>query len=235
MYSEEDLLPISALQHLLFCERQCALIHIERLWAENRLTVEGRALHEKAHSTQRETRAGVRIARSPALRSLRLGLFGVADVVELREGPTGDRRDPPQAGLTVYPVEYKRGRPKRHDADRVQLCAQALCLEEMLGIPVVDGALFYGRTRHREQVTFDAHLRQLTESAANRLHAVVERGMTPLAAYSRQRCDRCSLLNLCLPRVTGSRRSATKYLRSAISRDGSSAASRRPSPIEGDG
>src|SRR5690606_16422424 len=139
MYAEKDFLPISALQHLLFCERQCALIHIEGLWAENRLTVEGQHLHEKAHAGRGETRPGVRIARGLAIRSERLGIAGYADIVEFHADE--------QSGLAKpFPVEYKRGRPKRHDADLVQLCAQAMCLEETLNTSVTAGALFYGST-----------------------------------------------------------------------------------------
>jgi CRISPR-associated exonuclease Cas4 len=212
MYAEDDLLPISALQHLLFCERQCALIHIERLWAENRLTVEGRHLHDKVHDGQPESRAGVRVARAVPLRSLRLGLYGVADVVEFHTlDDTGDVRDPP----LPFPVEYKRGRPKRDDCDRVQLCAQALCLEEMLGVDVPRGALFYGRTRHRETVDLDDGLRYLTEQAAARLHGLIASGRTPAAACE-PKCKRCSLSHLCLPRATETRRSALRYVRRSI-------------------
>jgi len=201
---DENLLPISALQHLLFCERQCALIHIEGLWAENRLTVEGRHLHDKAHEGPSETRRGVRIARRLWLRSDRLGLVGKADVVEFRPA------DPPRSGTVPFPVEYKRGRPKRHDADRVQLCAQALCLEEMLDTTVLAGALFYGRTRRRLDVAFDAPLRRLTQNTAWRLHTLIGSGCTP-PAVREKKCDGCSLLNLCLP-ATGSRSSAREHV-----------------------
>jgi CRISPR-associated exonuclease Cas4 len=206
--SEEELLPISALQHLLFCERQCALIHVEGVWAENRLTVEGRHLHEKAHDGPSELRAGVRIARGLCLRSFRIGLVGKAVVVEFRAGPEGPTG-------SAFPVEYKRGRPKRHEADRVQLCAQALCLEEMLGSPVPTGALFYGRTRRRLDVTFDERLRRLTEETARRLHALVASGRTP-SAVREPKCDNCSLLHLCLPEAMGPRRSAERYLEQAL-------------------
>lgn len=135
MFSEDTLLPISALQHLLFCERQCALIHIEGLWAENRLTVEGQHLHRKAHEGPDETRGDLRVVRGLALRSLRLGLIGKADVVEFQ---SDERSDGPRR---PFPVEYKRGKPKSHEADRVQLCAQALCLEEMLAVAVPEGAI----------------------------------------------------------------------------------------------
>jgi CRISPR-associated exonuclease Cas4 len=200
VYAEDDLLPISALQHLLFCERQCALIHVEQLWAENRLTVEGRQLHERADGGRPESRGGVRTARALPVRSLRLGLAGRADVVEFHADPGGGAARP-------FPVEYKRGRPKEHDADRVQLCAQALCLEEMLGSSVPAGALFYGATRRRLDVVFDAALRGVVESTAARLHALVASGVTPPAARE-PKCDSCSLLDLCLPDAIGPRRSA---------------------------
>lgn len=207
-FGENDLLPISALQHLLFCERQCALIHIEGLWVENRLTVEGRHLHQKAHEGPSEARAGVRIARGLALRSFRLGLVGKADVVEFHEAPEA-------AAYGPFPVEYKRGKPKRHKADQVQLCAQALCLEEMLGTDVPRGALFYGRTRRRQNVEFDDALRRLTVDAARRLHELIASGRTPRAARE-PKCDSCSLYNLCLPDAMGPSHSATAYVESAI-------------------
>jgi CRISPR-associated exonuclease Cas4 len=205
MFADEDLLPISALQHLLFCERQCALIHVEGVWAENRLTVEGRHLHDRAHEGPDETRAGIRIARGLTLRSLRLGLTGKADVVEFHPAATVGGSPRP------FPVEYKRGRPKSHDADRVQLCAQALCLEEMLAVEVPAGALFYGRTRRREDVRFDAELRALTEVTARRLRELIASSQTPRAVRERK-CDSCSLLPMCLPDAVGPRRSAEQFV-----------------------
>ena len=201
-FGEDELLPLSALQHLLFCERQCALIHIEGLWADNRLTVEGEHLHQKAHDGPDETRHGVRVARGLPLRSLRLGLVGRADVVEFRAAEAG-------MGPVPFPVEYKRGRPKRHDADRAQLCAQALCLEEMLGVTIPSGALFYGRTRRRMDVAFDADLRTLTERAASRLHALVAGRSTP-RAIREAKCESCSLLDLCMPGALSPRLSASR-------------------------
>ena len=171
-FTEDDLLPISALQHLLYCERQCALIHIERVWEENLLTTDGRFLHEKVDAGEDCVRAGKRIARSLSLRSLQLGLSGVADVVEFG----------PDAG-DIYPVEYKRGRSKRANWDRIQLCAQAMALEEMLGVAVTEGALFYGKTRRREAVAFDIALRGETGRAAARLHQLVDARHTPPAHY----------------------------------------------------
>ena len=202
-YDEDDLLPISALQHLLFCERQCALIHVEGLWAENRSTVEGRHLHERADSGAAESRPGLRVERAVPLRSLRLGLTGRADVVEFH-------RD--EAGTTerVLPVEYKRGHPKLDESDRVQLCAQALCLEEMLGVVVDAGAVFYGQTRRRLDVPFDAALRARTEDAARRFRFLVTSGTTPKAARM-PKCSNCSLVELCLPDAQGPRRSARGF------------------------
>lgn len=207
-FDEDALLPISALQHLLFCERQCALIHVEGLWAENRLTVEGKHLHERADSGVTEIRDGVRTARSLSIRSLRLGLTGRADVVELYVERDGAVR-------RAVPVEYKRGRPKGDDSDRVQLCAQAICLEEMLGVPVPDGALYYGQTRRRTQVVFDAALRDTTARAAARLHGMVRSGETPPAVRA-PKCDGCSLIDLCLPAPATGRRSARRYAEGAL-------------------
>lgn len=198
-YSEEDLLPLSALQHLLFCARQCALIHIERIWEENRLTAEGRVLHERAHEAAAETRGGVRVVRGLRLRSLRLGLIGMTDVVEFR------------AGLP-FPVEYKRGKPKPGVCDAVQICAQALCLEEMLEVAVPAGALFYGLSRRRQDVDFTEALRRATEDAARGLHELFDAGITPPAVYAKERCDRCSLARLCMPENAGRGKSATRYL-----------------------
>jgi len=217
MFSEDDLLPISALQHLVFCRRQCALIHLEQAWAENRLTAQGRQLHDRTHQAGPEARGDVRIVRGLRLQSLRLGLSGQADVVELRP-PAPDTPEEQQAGVPglpgrwrLHPVEYKRGRIKRIDCDRVQLCAQAMCLEEMLGVTVPDGALFYGRPRRREDVAFDGALRRRVQDAAAELHDLVRRGVTPAAEYSRK-CRSCSLLEACMPRSAGRARSARRYL-----------------------
>lgn len=184
----DRLLPISALQHLLFCERQCALIHIEGEWAENRLTAEGERLHQIAHGGLAASQRGVRILRAVSLVSYELGLRGVADVVE--RGPDG----------SWHPVEYKRGRPKRDDCDRVQLCAQAMCLEEMLGVSIAEGTLFYGKTRRRVTVELEDELRLTTRSATFRLHAIVAAQRTPLARLA-PKCRRCSLKGICMPEI----------------------------------
>lgn len=208
MYSEDDLLPISALQHVLFCERQCALIHLEQSWEENRLTVEGKNMHDRVHDRDTENRPGIRIARALRLRSLRLGLTGVADVVEFHQPP--DVSPPKCLGLP-FPVEYKRGKPKSDHSDTVQLCAQAMCLEEMLDCPVPEGSLFYGTTRRRLEVVFDEPLRELTLRTAIRLHELIESGVTPPAEYC-PKCNNCSLFNVCLPKQAGQGKSVVRYV-----------------------
>lgn len=201
--SEADLLPLSGLQHLAFCERQCALIHIEQVWAENRLTAQGRILHEKVHRREDELRGEVRIARGLRIRSQSLGLIGQADVVEFHRRPDGLWQP--------HPVEYKRGRSKPDDCDRVQLCAQAMCLEEMLRVDVPEGALFYGEPRRREIVIITAELREKTIDLAARLRVLIESGRTPPARYEK-RCEGCSLLEICRPRLSDQGRSARRYM-----------------------
>lgn len=202
-YGEDDLLPISALQHLVFCERQAALIHVEQVWADNPFTVEGTHLHRRVDDGPDETRAGIRTVRGLAIRSRALGVTGRADVVEFH--PDG----------RVVPVEYKRGRPKAHEADLVQLCAQALCLEEMLGKRIGSGELYYGRTRRRLEVTFEERLRERTRYAAGRLREILHAGITPRAVRE-AKCDSCSLLDLCLPSAMSHRRSVSAYIQDEL-------------------
>ncbi len=215
-FSESDLLPISGLQHMLFCERQAALIHLEQAWADNVLTVEGSHLHEIVHGGERESRADVRIARGLRLRCLRLGLVGQADVVEfhrLREAIHGAVLAGVFGHWRPFPVEYKRGKPKRDRCDEVQLCAQALCLEEMLETGVSNGALFYGKTRRRADVVFDDRLRDLTAETAARFRALITGGRTPPASCE-PKCRNCSLLEICRPRAP--EKSARRYLAAVL-------------------
>jgi CRISPR-associated exonuclease Cas4 len=225
MYDEADLLPISALQHLAFCERQWALIHLEGLWAENRLTVEGRHLHDRTHEPETESRGDLRIARGLRLRSLRLGLSGIADVVEFRrlasapegqvspssQGPAGVPLPGVRGLWQPAPVEYKRGRPKLGPYDEIQLCAQAFCLEEMLGVAISAGALYYGQPHQRQEVRLTVELREQTEKLAARLHELTRIGRTPLAIYEKK-CESCSLFTFCMPKTTGGRKSVDRYL-----------------------
>ncbi len=203
-----DPIPISALQHYLYCPRQCALIHLEQLWTENVYTAEGRQLHEKAHDAASESRGDRKTVSGLLLHSQTLGLTGQADVVEFH------RRD---GSWQPYPVEYKRGRPKSHDADRIQLCAQALCLEEMLHVAIPEGALFYGKTRRRQVVSLDEALREQTRCTVEAVHTLMRQGMTPppppLETINAI-CPACSLRDACLPLVP--RKSAARYLLSVL-------------------
>ena len=198
----DDLLSISALSHYIFCKRRCALIHIEQLWIENMFTAEGRVMHDNAHDQRIENRKNVRIERGIPLRSFALGLTGKADVVEFhKEG---------RAWLP-FPVEYKRGKPKADDCDTVQLCAQALCLEEMLSVEVRAGALFYGKTRRRHDVAFDAELRARTTETARQLHEFVARAETPQPDF-RKKCESCSFFDVCMPKVIGGHMVVERYI-----------------------
>jgi len=209
-YTEDDLIPLSALQHLLFCERQCALIHVEQVWVENLFTAEGRIMHERVDTGNRESRGKVRIEYGMPLRSLRMGLIGKADVVEfhLLKEKSKEKWQP-------FPVEYKRGKPKKDNCDKVQLCAQALCLEEMLNIEIPKGALFYGKTRRRQDILFDKKLRQETEKAAKQVHELISSGQTPKPVYTKK-CESCSFVGLCLPKTIEKSRSVNHYLQKAI-------------------
>ncbi len=204
MASDADIIALSALQHYLFCPRQCALIHVEQAWAENAATAEGRVAHERVHATQSEIRRGVRTVTGMPLRSNRLGVAGIADVVELHRTADG--------GWRPFPVEHKRGRPKAHRADEVQLCAQAMALEEMFAVEITEGALFYGEPRRRALVAFDSELRALTQDVAAATHALIASGHTPRMDYDKKRCDPCSLIEICRPRTTGAARSAAAWL-----------------------
>ncbi len=201
MSAEIDSFPLSALQHFAFCPRQCALIHIERQWAENTLTAQGRVLHERTHDAGSESRGDLRVARALPLQSASLGLHGVADVVEFHRRPDG--------AWQPFPVEYKRGRPKHEPIDAVQLCAQALCLEEMLTTPVPAGALFYGATHRRHDVHFDDDLRAETRRFAAAVRALLAAGRTPPPEFG-PKCRACSLLELCRPQAVT--RSASAHL-----------------------
>lgn len=219
MFPEADLLAISALQHLAFCERQWGLIHLEQQWEENRLTAEGRVLHDRVHDAGTEARPGVIIARGLALRCLRLGITGQADAVEFQRGEADDEScvtlDGRKGFWRPFPVEYKRGKPKSDSIDEVQLCAQALCLEEMLGVRLSGGALFYGETRRRKDVPFDAELRAETEGLCLRMHELYSRGVTPAAVYSKK-CERCSLINRCLPQAPLRDGAVANYFRRSL-------------------
>lgn len=214
----DDFLLLSGIQHIAFCERQWALIHIEQAWAENVRTIEGKYLHERTDDPyEDETRKNIRVVRAMPIVSCDLGLRGIADVIEFK------RHDHSIENITIklenregwwqpFPVEYKRGRPKSDDRDAVQLCAQAMALEEMLNIVIREGSLFYGQTRRREQILFDNQLRQRVKELSNRMHKLSSAGITPKAVKGKH-CSLCSLTELCQPNLTIRYRSVESYLK----------------------
>jgi len=227
MYDEDELLPLSGIQHLLFCERRVALLHVEQQWADNLFTTEGSILHAKADGESPvETRGDVRIVRGLLLRSRMLGLSGRADVVEFRrvENLKAAVEDVLPSAVTLegnvgfwrpFPVEFKRGRFRFELPYEAQLCAQAICLEEMLGVYVPSGAIFFGKSRRRRNVEFDEKLRRLTSQAANRLHEIVASVKTPVVEYSKK-CESCSMRELCLPKFMKGALSVDAYLTKAL-------------------
>lgn len=217
MYSEEDFLPLSGLQHFLFCRRQWALIHIEQQWAENIRTAEGRVMHERAHREETEKRGNKLTVRALRISSAQLGLSGQCDVVEFIASEEGTPLPGREGQFTPYPIEYKRGKSKLTDEDRAQLCAQAMCLEEMLACSVPEGALFYGENRRREVVRFTDELRKTVADAAAEMHAMHTRGYTPKVKTGTF-CKSCSLSEICLPKLMKTR-PVSEYLEAAICED----------------
>lgn len=187
---DDDLLPISALQHYAYCPRQFALIHVEQAWEENRYTAEGRLLHERVDSGAAEQRGTLRYERGVMLLSQQYGLTGKMDLLEIEKN--GDN-------AKYFPVEYKRGKPKVEDWDRIQLCAQALCIEEMRDTSVAEGAIWYWEVRKREPVLIDAALREATATAIADARALLVAGRTPSPVTDKSRCKACSLIDLCGP------------------------------------
>ncbi len=212
VYPEKEYLQLSALQHILFCRRQCALIHIEQLWEENLFTAQGRVMHERVDRGDQAVRGKIRIEYGLPLKSARLGLTGKADVVEFHRTESSVQKWVP------FPVEYKRGKPKKDLSDKVQLCAQALCLEEMLNTDILYGALFYGKTKRRLEVTFDEELRHKTMATAGQLHAMIESGITPPPEYDKK-CDACSFVSLCMPKAIEKKRTVSSWLKRMVRED----------------
>ncbi|MCD7753794.1 MAG: CRISPR-associated protein Cas4 [Clostridiales bacterium] len=214
-FDEDDYLPLSGIQHFVFCRRQWALIHLEQQWAENLRTTEGELLHKNAHDAgQRTLRGDLLTVRAMRVHSARLGLSGECDVVEFRRSPNGVPLSGEKGLWLPYPVEYKRGRAKPTACDEAQLCAQAMCLEEMLCCSVPEGALFYGQPRRRQEVTFTRSLRTLVEDAAREMHQLFQRGYTPKSKPTKG-CNACSLKDLCLPRLAKAP-SVADYLRGEL-------------------
>lgn len=218
---EDKFLPLSGIQHFAFCKRQWALIHIERLWSENILTIEGRHLHERVDNPfDIEKRGDLIVARSVPVVSKSLGLYGVVDVVEFHSV----QKEQGEIGITLpgraghwfpRPVEYKRGRPKKDDRDIVQLCAQAICLEDMLAVPIEYGDIFYGEIRRRQRVLFDAAMRQRVANLALSMHELFEKGTTP-PAESGPNCRLCSMVDVCMPKLTKKHQTVQGYIRKML-------------------
>ncbi|NMD43782.1 MAG: CRISPR-associated protein Cas4 [Firmicutes bacterium] len=209
-YEEEDLLPLSGIQHFAFCERQWGLIHVENQWVENLRTAEGRLLHERVDDPYfTESRGEVRIIRSVPLQSRSLGLFGIADVLEIHRNQDG------QSSSAYSIVEYKRGKPKPDDRDEVQLCAQAICLEEMLGMTLVYGYMYYGETRHRHRVEFNDQLRTRVKILADKMHLLFAHGITPPTVKG-SHCKNCSMKDVCLPKLGGSGKKVEIYMATIV-------------------
>ena len=211
MYTEDEYLMLSGVQHFAFCRRQWALIHIEQQWAENYRTVDGNIMHENVHDASfHEKRGDIVITRAMAVSSPRLGISGECDAVELKKDEKGIYLNGLEGRYTVTPVEYKRGEPKEDDCDVVQLTAQALCLEDMLCCEIPFGYLYYGETRRRIKVVFDISLRKRTEELIEEMHDLFRKQYTP-KVKRRKCCNACSLKNICLPVICGGR-SASKYV-----------------------
>lgn len=214
-YTEDDYLQLSGIQHFLFCRRQWALIHIENQWQENLLTTEGNILHERAHEEgSKESRGNTLIMRGLRVSSLLLGISGQCDVVEFHRGESGITLSGREGKWTVYPIEYKRGSPKPERYDEAQLCAEAMCLEEMLGTEITRGALFYGEVRRRTEVDFTKKLRSTVTEAVSEMHEYYSRGYTPKSKTGSW-CRSCSLKEICLP-ILMRRRSVNEYVKEAL-------------------
>ena len=215
-YQPDELLALSGIQHFCFCRRQWALIHIERQWHENVLTVEGKLLHNRVDNPFfTEARKGVIITRSMPVASYRLGLYGVCDVVEFTQSPDGVNLYGRDGSFQPAPVEYKRGKPKKNRCDEVQLCAQAICLEEMMSIQITFGYLYYGEIRHRVEIELTDELRQLVSKYSEEMHSYFERGYTPKVKPSKA-CKSCSLEDICMPGLQEMGLTASKYIQKQI-------------------
>ncbi len=214
-YKEDDYILLSGIQHFAFCRRQWALIHIEQHWQENLRTVEGSILHEKVHDNINiEKRKNLLIARGMAVSSKELGLSGVCDVVEFHKDENGIKLFGHKRRFQPVPVEYKRGKPKQDNADKLQLCAQAMCLEEMLVCEILKGYLYYGETRHRLEVEFDHDLRSQVRLITKEMHDLFRRRYTPKVKTG-SFCRACSLNEICLPKLCKTK-SVSDYIKSRM-------------------
>ena len=212
-YKEDDLLLLSGIQHIAFCSRQWALIHIEQQWAENVRTIEGQHLHERVDDPfNKDSSNELVVWRSLNLISYELGLTGRADVVEFKRSDVGVKLPGKAGKWTPYPIEYKRGKPKPDERDEVQLCAQAICMEEMFGTEILEGALYYGEIRRRTVVQFTLELRAQVDAYTSEMHRLFEHGITPAPEY-KSHCKSCSLVEICLPKQMKRFKTASNYLK----------------------
>ncbi len=212
MYGEDELLDLSGIQHFSFCPRQWGLIHIEQVWNDNLLTVQGSLMHKRAHNTGlRERRGDTVIVRGLAVHSFTLGATGQCDVVEFHKDPAGHPLYGEDGRWVELPVEYKHGHSKANDVDRLQLCAQAMCLEEMLASQVAYGCLYYGATKSRERVELTMELREKVSNLLQEMHRYYKRGVVPKAKRM-SACKSCSLTDLCIPR----QKSVKTYMASVL-------------------
>ncbi len=213
-YADDELLPLSGIQHFHFCPRQWALIHVEQQWADDRRTAEGHLIHERADDPfLSEARGPVVVTRAVPLLSRSLGLRGVADVVEYTRSSDGVALSGRDGRWSVRPVEYKRGKPKPDERDEVQVCAQAICLEEQLGCRIESADLYYHEPRRRHAVPLTDDLRETVAASAREMHAIFRAGTTPPATVDARRCTHCSLRDLCMPGLTRKRASVPGYIR----------------------
>lgn len=215
MYEEDNYLMLSGIQHFAYCRRQWALIHIEQQWAENERTVDGHLFHATAHDNEKvEKRGNLLITRGLSVKSARLGMSGICDVVEFHKSKTGVSLSAYEGTWAPYPVEYKKGAPKANDADELQLCAQAICLEEMLMCQIPSGSLFYGESRRRNTVEFTDQLRKKVFDMAAEMHDLWEKGYTP-KVKPQKGCNACSLKEICVPKL-GKTKSVAAYIENRL-------------------
>lgn len=220
-YSDDDLLALSGIQHFAFCKRQWALIHLEKQWDENLRTMEGKLLHERVHDSDFfEARGDILTTRSVPLSSRKLGLYGVSDAVEFCAAQKAGIQIPGRPGFWLpVPVEYKRGSPKKDVMDELQLCAQAVCLEEMLDTKISFGYLYYGETRHRTKVAFDQMLRDQVTSFSKQMHDLYEKQITPDPDPEYKNCRACSLFDVCLPKLFKKKRNVANYIQNNLEQE----------------
>lgn len=216
----DDLLPLSGIQHFAFCPRQWALIHVENQWRENLRTIQGKQLHERVDNPDFfESRGDVLLTRSVPLSSYALRFYGVADMIEFHAVATGGVTLKGRTGRwQPIPIEYKRGKPKKDNIDEVQLCAQAICLEEMLGIPIHYGYVFYGEIRRRTKVLLDDTLRGTVEQLAQQMHILFDQNSTPMPTTDRN-CKSCSMVDICLPKLGTKQADVDKYIAKYLGRE----------------